>query len=346
MLIVGQDLGSIRGYSNSECCPTPAGVTTYVGLYDVLDREAHFGGLGVDETGTPTGVDADWGAGPINLFRLASEFPNQVLSIGLYIAEAGHPGALEKLLAGGFDEEVEHLGRVLASLERPTLLRIGYEFDGHWNPGYENATRYVAAFRRVALGVRAAGATNVATVWQASASPVDDLTERKRESLERWYPGDDIVDWVGLSWFLEATRVYDSDYPVTQLELAEEVFDFARARRKPVLIAEASPQGFDVEARSRANIAPILDGESGRNIQPVESDEIWRLWYAPLFETLRRNGDVVRGFAYINANWDEQALWASPFPNGYWGDSRLETNPTLQRLWNREIRDPRWVTGD
>lgn len=316
---------------------------TYVGLFDVLDPKRDFGGLGVNEDGVPTGRDAEWGAGPVNLFRLATEYPERVLSVGLYIAETGRPGALRRIGDGEFDPEIDHLGATLRDLGQPILLRIGYEFDGHWNPGYEDTTSYINAFRRIASRIRSLGAANVATVWHASASPVDDIAERHHENLEDWYPGDDVVDWIGLSWFLEADRIYNPRYPVTQLQLAEEVLALARQHGKPALIAEAAPQGFDLEDELQANIGPLLGGEAGRNLRPVAADEIWDRWFSPVLRFVEHNRDVIRGFSYINANWDEQGLWCSPYPNGYWGDSRIETHSSLIERWNTELAKPWWI---
>ena len=50
LLIIGQDLGAIRGYMASDCCPRPDGLTAYVDFYDIL-KEGDFGGLGVDPGG-------------------------------------------------------------------------------------------------------------------------------------------------------------------------------------------------------------------------------------------------------------------------------------------------------
>jgi len=55
--------------------------------------------------------------------------------------------------------------------------------------------------------------------------------------------------------------------------------------------------------------------------------EISETWYAPLFQYMKENDEVIRAFACINANWDTQTRWGEPYNGGYWGDSRLQTNP-------------------
>ena len=53
LLIVGQEIDSLREYTASGCCPVPGGVTTYIGLYKVLDESLQFGGMGIDAEGRP-----------------------------------------------------------------------------------------------------------------------------------------------------------------------------------------------------------------------------------------------------------------------------------------------------
>ena len=46
LLIIGQDLGAIRGYMASDCCPEPDALTAYVGFYNISNLHS-FGGLGM-----------------------------------------------------------------------------------------------------------------------------------------------------------------------------------------------------------------------------------------------------------------------------------------------------------
>jgi hypothetical protein len=228
------------------------------------------------------------------------------------------------------------------------FLRIGYEFDGTWNAGYGNREQYQAAFRRIVDGMRAAGAANVAFVWQASASPLDDLLEHGAvEKIQEWYPGANYVDWMALSWFLppEGHPSTGTVRAPTQRALADEVIAFARAERKPVMIAESAPQGYDVSTLTRANITPLWNGPPGKNIVRLDAPRIWNEWYRPLFNYMDANRDVIRAFAYINARWDNQPMWRAPYNAGYWGDSRIQANQDIEARWVRELARPRWLHG-
>ncbi|MEM7460888.1 MAG: hypothetical protein AAF331_15600, partial [Pseudomonadota bacterium] len=100
---------------------------------------------------------------------------------------------------------------------------------------------------------------------------------------------------------------------------------------------ESAPQGYDIAAGFRANINPLLDGPSGEGQTTVSSAQIWDEWYAPLFAWMNDNTDVVRGFAYINVDWDSQPMWGAPYANGFWGDSRLQANPEIADRFNTEL---------
>jgi len=342
LLIIGQDLGAIRGYLQSRCCPRPDGLTAYVDFYDML-VPGDFGGLGIDADGKPTELEFEWGAGPVSAWKTATEFGIDGLAIGLSITENEHPGGLDRIVAGEHDAEIRQLARFFAMIEGPVWLRIGYEFDGAWNNGYEDAGRYVKAWRHIVDTLRAAGSDNVETVWQGAAAVADEVIDGRHEDIRQWYPGDDYVDWMAFSWFMhpdETISVPDPAYsPPTPRELAGEILRFARQRGKPVMIAEASPQALDLAEGFMANHSPIWDGPAGEDRVAMSDDAIWQHWFAPLFELMRANADVIDALAYINADWDAQPMWGPPYASGFWGDSRLEVNGEIARRFSAAIDD-------
>lgn len=340
LVFIGQDLGAVREYYASGCCGAPDGVTTYLSFYDLRDPNRGFGGLGWDLAGSPLDLETSWGAGPVSAEKSAREFGADDLAIGLFIGENEHPGGLDALVSGAYDENIRHLARFMRSVDGVVFLRIGYEFDGAWNRGYEDRARFVRAWRRIVDLTRGQGVTNVRFVWQAGASPIDDIIEGRHENIEDWYPGDEYVDWIALSWFLNPDLIganADRARTPAARRLAEEVVVFARQRGKLVMIAEAAPQGYDLARGTRANISPLWDGAAGADSQERTADQIWSEWYAPFFAFLNDNADVVRSIAYINCRWDEQPMWGPPYENGYWGDTRLHANAEIARRWNAAV---------
>ena len=346
LFIAGQDLGAIRGYLESGCCPRPDGLTAYLSFFNLRAKAGGYGGIGFDNAGQPLRDEYSWGSGPVDARETATAFGIRDLAIGLHLIDAVGPGSLDRLVAGEYDANVDKLVQLIALVEGTVYLRIGYEFDGAWNAAYSDPTRYVAAYRYIVDQVRMRGADNVRFVWQASASPMDDVLDGGREDIARFYPGNEYVDWFAFSWFHhpDATPSVPVDHrPATPRELAAEVLAMARAAGKPVMIAEAAPQGFDLARSSRRSISPIWDGDAGTGPTAMSTDEIWRAWYEPLFQLMADNRDIVRALAYINCNWDAQSMWGPPYVAGYWGDSRLQANTELAERFSRAVAE--WKSG-
>ena len=71
----------------------------------------------------------------------------------------------------------------------------------------------------------------------------------------------------------------------------------------------------------------------------MNEEKIGSEWYKPFFSFIRNNKDAVKAVSYINADWDNQSLWAAPYQNGYWGDSRVQDNLEISKKWLTEIGD-------
>lgn len=346
LFIIGQDLGAVRDYYASECCATPDGSTMYLNFYGLANEEWGYGGLGMDLEGNPVEQEQDWGAGPTSAWKSATEFEGG-LAIGLSMTESDAADGLARIDAGEFDQNIRQLAAFISKIDKPVYLRIGYEFDGGWNAGYEKADNYIAAWRHIVDGLRKGGASNVEYVWQSAAFPLDILSDGGYTDIRQWYPGDEYVDWMGFSLFmtLDESPVVSVDFkPSTARELIGKVLEFARERGKPVFIGEASPQGYDLERRTNANIAPTWDGPQAEGVREVSDEDIWNEWFAPVFELMEANRDVIYALAYINVNWDSQDMWDAPYESGYWGDSRLQVNPFVAERFNQAIE--RWRSMD
>jgi hypothetical protein len=263
-------------------------------------------------------------------------------------------------LEGKYSYYVQQLGAYFKSLgSRRVLLRIGYEFDGLWN--CYNPGLYAEAYRALARSIRTI-APNVSTVWQSAAwSRPDDAGSSGstydfrfngagarladtdlsfgQPHLERWYPGDEFVDLVGLSYFYGDTwkLQWGADgggaaYPPPAAQ--EAVVTFAQKHGKKVFLAESTPQGFDLTKLTRGTIF------NGQRI-PITEDEIWADWFVPYFAFIEKHRADISGASYINTNWQGQAQWACApgaqvgasgggCPSGYWGDTRIHARTTLR----------------
>jgi oligosaccharide reducing-end xylanase len=191
------------------------------------------------------------------LDELANKFPNSALSVGVDLA-----GLADSVAAGKADKELDQLLGALAAYQRPVYLRFGAEFDRLSNQVEPQS--YVAAWKYFQQRVQAAGVKNIALVWQSAAACAETFGGYP---VAAWYPGDEMVDWVALSY---------SDQPTAcQGKSIETVMQLAREHYKPVMIL-ANPQKVEVEA--------------------------WEKWSAPLFELAHANPDLIRALTYINSN--------------------------------------------
>jgi mannan endo-1,4-beta-mannosidase len=155
---------------------------------------------------------------------------------------------LSRIARGGFDSYVRSWAEGIKSLGYPVAIRFAHEMNGDWYPWSESvngnrAGDYVEAWRHVHDLFRAAGATNVTWVWSPNVQWDDAAPE-----LETLYPGDDYVDWLGLSGYygtgyFSDYRSFDDIFDAT----IEEVRTFSK---RPLVITEtgaADDSGRKVE---------------------------------------------------------------------------------------------------
>jgi len=287
-------------------------------IQDYAASVAPPGGLvGYTSLQTLGGLDQpeDDGAGVNDMQSLVGSYPHGPVAIGLYLV-----GALPAVNAGSLDGAVAALGAKLGALGRPVLLRIGYEFDNPVN-GYD-ATAYRGAFARIAAGVRPFVPAGLATVWQSSA-----ICGLPAGAFASYYPGDAAVDWVGLSYFRQTDC---GQAPI------EALVAFARSKGKPLLVAESAPQWYDLGRGTFSTDGATFTSKTGA--------QIWSEWFAPFLSFVTTNADVIRGVAYIDADWNAQPMWSAPYKNGYFGDSRVQADPAILANWRATLADPRWAT--
>jgi len=205
---------------------------------------------------------------------------------------------LKNLVAGEFDPFIESWAFGLAAYGKPVMLRFGHEMNGDWYPwavgvNGNTAEDFVAAWRYIHDIFKAAGASNVAWVW----SPIAGSATPSRQVnlvIEDVYPGDEYVDWIGMSGFNFGTT--QQPWGVAGWETFSQIF-FASYTRigaiadKPIVIAEtaSTEEGGDKPAWITSTFSTELP-ERFPNVRAVvwfniikETD--WRVESSP--ESLR-----------------------------------------------------------
>jgi len=129
------------------------------------------------------------------------------------------------------DDYLNNWAEAAAQSGAPIFLRFGGEMNGEWTSWGRNPAAYRRAFRTVAKVMRRR-ASNVAMVWAPNSIPTT--------NLDSYYPGDDVVDWVGISLYI--VRFYDDNLsrPAFRDSVESLIDPFYQkyARRKPLCLAE------------------------------------------------------------------------------------------------------------
>jgi Glycosyl hydrolase family 26 len=152
-----------------------------------------------------------------------------------------HGWTISEVNAGLADACLEEVGARFAAWGKPALLRIYWEFNGDWMYWSGSGETFINAWHRTVNKIRAGGGTNVGFLW----SPASGYRDRAFAS----YPGDEWVDWVGVSAYnWNASGAWCSPYdsgPWCELPhllthdpvVAPTVYD-VYSQRKPFMIAE------------------------------------------------------------------------------------------------------------
>jgi hypothetical protein len=224
------------------------------------------------------------------------------------------------------DHYIDTLASALESVGRPFFLRIGFEFNGDWNPYHPYI--YPLAFRKLVTELRSRGVPEFATVWCFEPDAAADFEDSTGQGW-KWYPGDDVVDWFGLDPFdMEHFNPALPDTARGQLTpkgKSEAFLRFAEERRKPVYLNELSARHVFIVPDSLD-----LQGDSGR------AD--WEYWFVPFFEFVGNHPNI-KGWNYINLDWTRYQTYQD------WGDARLEINTEIRTRWVDSLMSPRFLNA-
>lgn len=151
---------------------------------------------------------------------------------------------LTDITSGASDALIVRAARQLKRLNRPVLLRWGWEMNGDWYKwsaarNNRDAKAYVAAWQRLHRIFATEKATNVSWVWSPNwnSAPVADWN-----SFAALYPGDPYVDWVGVSGYNLHRETPD--------RLFSGIYG-AYSARKPIMITEVG--SMDRGGRTKAD---------------------------------------------------------------------------------------------
>jgi hypothetical protein len=129
------------------------------------------------------------------------------------------------------------------------FLRFASEMNGDWTPYHSDPDAYKFAFRHVAK-VMHQEAPNVAMVWCPNEIP--------EAPIDKYYPGVDAVDWVGVNFYAEIYNNADRSrgaewrWPTDQIDYVYRKY----SDRHPIMVGEwAATHRSTVDNRDRPDFA-------------------------------------------------------------------------------------------
>jgi hypothetical protein len=192
---------------------------------------------------------------------------------------------LQRIVAGEFDADLRAWADGAATFATPLVVEYGTEVNGDWFPwsarfngGYEEGQGpelFKAAFRHIVQTMRSRGANNITWAYHIN---VQNFPELPRNFPKFYYPGDDVVDWVGMS-------VYGSERPSDD-----------RCHSFRSLMDNMIPQ------LQEATQKPIFVFEMGITSNNERCDA--KLWLDGAFQDLLTGRwPNVKGFTWWNERW-------------------------------------------
>jgi hypothetical protein len=151
---------------------------------------------------------------------------------------------LQTIAAGSQDDYIRSWARSAASLGVPIVIRFAHEQSTEpgvrsWYPWQGDPEGYRGAFRHIVQIFREEGATNVQFFWSGMWL---------HQWAEEYYPGDDVVDWIGTTILNHGTGISE-DWAAWRTfdDLFAVQYQAAVQWGKPVMIVElgTAEQGGD-----------------------------------------------------------------------------------------------------
>ena len=231
---------------------------------------------------------------------------------------------LQHIIDGKFDDDLKAWGKGAAAFGTPVIVEYGTEangdwfsWNGRWNGGGrtngfgdprlpDGPERFVAAYRHIVQVIRAAGARNLTWVFHVDVS---DSPAVQWNRFENYFPGNDVVDWVGISCYGLQTPM-EKEPPKSFRERLDPVYPrlAAMAGDKPIMVCE-----FGATAG-----------------HPKQKPEVWA--ESGLNDLLERRWPAIAGFAWWNEGWENDG---HPQHNT---TMRLQDIPELQKVFAREFQ--------
>lgn len=148
-----------------------------------------------------------------------------------HIPDDPNKNGMKDVAAGLYDSYIKEWAAEAKQIGKPMFVRLGHEMnDGYrygWGPQNNTPQDFVAAWRHVHDLFDRQGARNIIWIW--SPHPA--------YSFREFYPGDDVVDYIGAGVLNYGTIAVWSQW-WTFNDIVEKYYDSVEVYKKPVMITE------------------------------------------------------------------------------------------------------------
>lgn len=229
--------------------------------------------------------------------------------------------SLGEILAGKWDAYIDAWADGARAFGKPILVAWGLEMNGHWFPwsgcwygggkpvpegGFEGPETFKRAYRYVVDRVRKRGAKNV--LWGFHANNFSSPPE-EWNSMDKYYPGDAYVDWLGLS-------VYGQQFA------GQGWLGFHAMMDRPYEdIARLDPQ------------KPVVLAEWGIGEFPGSGDKAQ--WIREAFSSFRTMYPRLKAAVFWHERWENA--------DGSVSNLRVNSSPAALDAYREGVADPFWV---
>ena len=235
---------------------------------------------------------------------------------------------MDAFLNGDFDQDLRHWAQAAKATNIPLLAEFGTEMNGFWFPWngtwngagqktgygdvnlYDGPEKFRDVYRKIINICREEGANNITWFFHVN---VDDDPVNNWNRMKNYYPGDDFIDWIGVSaygslGFSEPWRSLNRMLTDNWTEI-----NSISTQGKPIALLE-----FGVY-------------ESSNNNQKAQ-------WITDAFQSVL-NGNIysgkIKAISYWNESWEDN--------NGII-DLRIDSSPLANDAYKNGVNSPNFIT--
>lgn len=213
--------------------------------------------------------------------------------------------SLQKIIDGKFDKELKAWALDAKTHGDPLMVEFGTEMNGNWFPwsGFHNGKnpkKFKAAYKHIINIFRNVGADNVSFAFHVN---YDSYPVEKWNTMSAYYPGDDYIDWIGMS-----------------------IYGAQRTNDEWIDISETFDKAYKEMSELSKN-KPLAVFEFG-----VVENEKKAEWLKSFFNLVKLNKyNRIKGLSYWHSSWENEDKSVS--------NMKIDSSPESLKAYRDAISD-------